>query len=91
MCGCSSGGYGFSSSNSNLCRGQLSRLEDSRNKLAILYNITKDSTLKSKYKIDRSEIEQLIMDAKNDSCPDNETVLLIVAEVNNEYTKYYNN
>jgi hypothetical protein len=78
-------------SNGTFCSGQLNRLADARNKLAILFNTIKDPDLRVKFKSDRDEIEQLIYESNNNQvCPDNETVMFIVTEVNNEYTKYYN-
>ena len=92
MCGCSSRGSGFtaSSSGATFCSGQYSQLQDARNKLATMFNIERDPVKKAKLKEDRDLVEQLLLDSANGSCPDNETVILIVTEVNNEYAKYYN-
>lgn len=90
MCGCTSGG-GYSTSSTSYCGGQVSILQDSRNKLAILYNHVQDPELKAKYKEDKATVDQIMYDAANGiSCPDAEEVTTIVNYVNNEYAKYYN-
>jgi hypothetical protein len=89
MCGCSFGGY--SKSSSAVCNGKLSKLEDSRNKLAILQNITKDTNLKMQYKNLRTEVESILKDIYSEgTCPELSVVNAIVTEVENEYANYYN-
>lgn len=90
MCGCSSGGSGFStlSGSSSFCSGQYSKLEDARNKLAIMFNIEKDPEKRAVLKQDRDEVEQLIYESANGTCPSYETVNFIVNEVNNEFATY---
>lgn len=91
MCGCTSGGIGFSASNKSYCGGQVSILQDARNKLAILFNHVKDPELKQQYKNDRLTVEQIMYDASNGiACPDAETIAEIINYVKNEYSKYYN-
>jgi hypothetical protein len=89
MCGCSFGGY--SKSSSTACSGKLSKLEDSRNKLAILQNITKDTNLKLQYKNLRTEVESILKEIYSEgTCPELPVVNAIVTEVENEYANYYN-
>lgn len=94
MCGCgggASGSFKYGTSSTSFCGSKISLLQDARNKLAILYNLTKDPVLKAKYKEDRNVVEQMLNDtADGQTCPDSETVMFIVTEVNNEYAKYYN-
>jgi|31_taG_2_1085359.scaffolds.fasta_scaffold02517_1 hypothetical protein len=89
MCGCSFGGY--SKSSSTACSGKSSKLEDSRNTLAILQNITNDQDLKVQYKELRLEIESILKEIYSEgTCPELSVVNAIVTEVENERTNYYN-
>lgn len=90
MCGCK-GSAKFTSSTTKSCSGKLSDLEDARNKLAILQNHVTDPVLKAKYKSEKDEVNDLIIQTSNTGvCPSQEVVTGITNYVNNEYAKYYN-
>jgi hypothetical protein len=90
MCGCS-GSLSSKASTSTTCGWKSSKLEDARNKIAILFNSVSDPQLKEEYKALREEIEQILLSIYNNgACPDGSVVNAIINEIENEYANYYN-
>lgn len=90
MCGCS-GSLSSKASKSSLCGRKSSKLEDSRTKIAILYNAVSSPELKSEYKALRLEIDQILLSIYNEgTCPEADVVNAIITEIENEYANYYN-
>lgn len=89
MCGCNK--TTATTSSLKICKSGGSKLADSRNKLAILYNITQEIELKSKYEKDKNDIDELMKQiAVTGVCPSYDLIIQIENEVNNEYSKYSN-
>lgn len=90
MCGCS-GSLSSKASKSSACGWKASKLEDARNKIAILFNAVKDAQLKEEYNTLKVEIEQiLLLIYNNGTCPETSVVTAIINEIENEYANYYN-
>jgi hypothetical protein len=95
MCGCKfkspSISYNINKRSLNTCEGKATTLSNERNRVAILFNITTDSELKSSYKELKSQIESLIDSIyKDGNCPESELISEITKEIDYEYSKYYN-
>jgi hypothetical protein len=95
MCSCNfkpaSVYYNISSKSISTCEGKATTLSNERNRVAILFNITTDSELKSSYKELKSQIESLINSIyKDGNCPESELISEITKEIDYEYSKYYN-
>lgn len=95
MCSCSfkpaSFTYKISPKSINTCGGKADILSNERNRIAILFNVTSDSELKSKYGDLKASIEALIKGIyENGICPESELIAEITKEIDYEYSKYYN-
>lgn len=90
MCGCNLSSTS-SKSYVRICGYKYDKLQQARDKMAILFNTTRDPQLKAEYKDLRNEIEALQANIiQSDICPDNNTITAILTEVENEYSNYYN-
>jgi hypothetical protein len=95
MCSCSfkpaSFTYKIASKLINTCEGKATTLSNERNRIAILFNVTTDGDLKSKYGDLKSSIEDLIKGIyESGICPESELIAEITKEIDYEYSKYYN-
>lgn len=88
MCNCGGGSnYKFTVKG---CNKKVDELTTLRNRMATLYNITKDVDLKGEYKEFRMEIDSLIENYYlKKTCPEFATINEIKQIVENEYSKYY--
>lgn len=90
MCGCS-GSLSYKASKSTACGWKASKLENARNKIAVLFNVVSDTQLKEEYNALKEEIGQiLLLIYNNGTCPETSVVTAIINEIENEYANYYN-
>jgi hypothetical protein len=83
MCGCNKG---KSKVGGKTCQGRISTLQNLRNRIVTLENVTSSEEQKEIYRTYRGDIEALIGSSIN-TCPDATTISLLKQYVDNEYAK----
>lgn len=88
-CGGSVSSSGRASKANYSSNSYLTKLANIRNDLAILYNLTKDISDKSKLKSDREYIDKLIADYRDSGVKAEHSFLTsIISDIRNEYAKH---